>query len=49
MWASYLGQMPTIWHPGQMQQRLNSDARFEVEVGFGKEIPESFLEAIRFG
>ena len=27
MWASFLGQMPTIWFPGQMRQKL-----FKVEV-----------------
>ena len=25
MWASFLGQMPTIWFPGQMRQKLIID------------------------
>lgn len=25
MWASYLGRMPVVWHPGQMKQKLYFD------------------------
>jgi len=25
MWASYLGRMPVVWHPGQMMQRLYAE------------------------
>jgi hypothetical protein len=32
MWASFLGRMPVIWHPGQLKHRLYSDDTFEREV-----------------
>lgn len=42
MWASYLGQMPTVWFPGQRWQRLLvKDAR-ECEYEAGP-LPDSFL------
>ena len=28
MWASFLGEMPTIYAPGKMQQRVQTRARF---------------------
>lgn len=32
MWASYLGRMPVIWHPGQLRCRLYAGAIFEHEI-----------------
>lgn len=33
MWASYLGRMPTVWHPGQKKQNLYGPSEpFEIEV-----------------
>ena len=40
MWASFLGQTPTIWFPGQMRQALilNSNI-FEGEIDYDEELP----------
>lgn len=48
MWASFLGQMPTLWFPGQRRQRLveDVDARFEPEWQQGDPLPETFLDAV---
>jgi hypothetical protein len=45
MWASFLGQVPCIWYPGQCRQRLlNSNSNeMEPEVATETSIPESFL------
>jgi hypothetical protein len=47
MWASYLGRMPVIWHPGQLRQRLyleNSQA--EIEVTESQSVPATFIEGL---
>jgi hypothetical protein len=31
MWSSYLGQVPSIWHPGQRRQRILDENRFDLE------------------
>lgn len=47
MWASYLGRMPVIWHPGQLRQRLYYERpNAEIELGQGQDVPESFIETI---
>lgn len=42
MWASYLGRMPTVWHPGQKKQNLyDSTEPFEIEaMDFQREAPD---------
>jgi hypothetical protein len=47
MWASYLGRMPTIWFPGQLQHRLYTEnTSAEIEMDFHDELPASFLEEL---
>jgi hypothetical protein len=47
MWASYLGRMPVIWHPGQMRQRLYFDnPAAEIELAGEDSLPESFAEVL---
>jgi hypothetical protein len=43
MWASYLGQQPTLWHPGQFRQPLTTLADQEIEYDSGP-LPGSFAE-----
>lgn len=47
MWASFLGQVPTIWYKGQLKQRLLSSDAMEIEVECGDEIPNSFFENLK--
>ncbi len=43
MWASYLGRMPVVWHPGQLRQRLYAeDPQLEVEVGQDADLGPEF-------
>lgn len=45
MWASYLGRMPVIWHPGQMRQNLYYEhPHAEIELNQDQEVPDSFFE-----
>jgi hypothetical protein len=45
MWASYLGRMPVIWHPGQIRQRLYYDQQSrELELDINDDIPDKFLK-----
>ena len=47
MWASFLGQMPTIWFPGQMRQNLINDrSLFEGEIDYDDELPDSIIKMI---
>lgn len=50
-WASFLGQVPTVWFPGQLRTPLVSSTSpshpQELEWDFGNPIPSSFLEPIR--
>jgi hypothetical protein len=41
MWPSYLGQVPTLWHPGKLLQplHLGTDGR-EAEWAIGEPLPE---------
>ena len=47
MWASFLGQMPTIWFPGQMRQKLLlEESVFEGEIDYNDKLPNSILKII---
>ena len=46
MWASFLGQVPTVWFPGQMKFRLVRTDRCEVELEAGHLLPTSFISAL---
>lgn len=47
MWASFLGQIPTIWFPGQMRQKLiNNSVTFEGEIDYNDLLPDSTLRLI---
>ena len=48
MWASFLGQMPTIWFPGQMRQTLLLDnSKFEGEVDYDDDLPSSIIKELK--
>lgn len=42
MWASFLGQMPTLWFPGQMKFRLVRRDASEIEFEPGHPLPPAF-------
>ncbi len=45
MWGSYLGQVPTIWFPGQHRHTVlsSANAASECELDFGQRLPAGFL------
>ena len=48
MWASFLGQVPTIWFPGQMRQTLIlENSKFEGEVDYDDNLPSSIIKEIK--
>ena len=48
MWASFLGQTPTIWFPGQMRQKLIiNDSLFEGELDYNDPLPTSIIKLIK--
>jgi len=48
MWASFLGQMPTIWFPGQMRQTLIlENSKFEGEVDYDDNLPSSIIREVK--
>ncbi len=47
MWASFLGQMLTIWFPGQKKSRQVRQASSEVEFEPGSPLPSTFALPIR--
>ena len=48
MWASFLGQMPTIWFPGQMREDLINDrSLFEGEIDYNDDLPDSVIKMIQ--
>ena len=48
MWASFLGQTPTIWFPGQMRQKLIVDKKlFEGEIDYNDLLPTSIIQLIQ--
>tara|TARA_B100001758_G_C18416572_1_gene620395 strand:+ start:401 stop:1249 length:849 start_codon:yes stop_codon:yes gene_type:complete len=47
MWASFLGQTPTIWFPGQMRQKLILKQNiFEGEIDYTDKLPSSIIKTI---
>ena len=47
MWSSFLGQMPTLWYPGNVV-RLNPDRpELDGESDLEGNLPASFIEAVR--
>jgi hypothetical protein len=42
MWASYLGQMPTVWFPQRLHHPILQDSRREVMTL--QDLPEAFIE-----
>lgn len=48
MWASFLGQMPTLWFPGQMKFRLVRRDSSEIEFESGHPLPSAFANLIKF-
>jgi len=47
MWASFLGQMPTICFPGQMRQKLIINEKlFEGEIDYNDPLPTSIIQLI---
>ena len=47
MWASFLGQIPTIWFPGQLRQKLIIEPNiFEGEIDYTDSLPISIMKAI---
>ena len=48
MWASFLGQMPTIWFPGQMRQTLLlENSKFEGEIDYDDDLPNSIIKELK--
>jgi hypothetical protein len=50
MWASYLGQVPCVWYPGQRRQYVissNNDPGLEPELDEGDMLPSEFLFAAK--
>jgi len=48
MWASFLGQMPTIWFPGQLRQKLLLNKNlFEGELDYNDVLPNSIKELVK--
>jgi hypothetical protein len=50
MWASFLGQVPCVWYPGQRRQLLVSqdgNGTMEPEAEGGHGFPDEFVEAVR--
>lgn len=46
--ASFRGEMPTIYYPGEMRQRhFPTRDGHEIELDYGEALPEGFLGAIR--
>lgn len=51
MWSSFLGQVPTVWYPGQRRQRVvlnseGSEKELEPEWEPGLPLPTAFIEAV---
>lgn len=48
MWSSFLGQMPTIWFPGQFRQKLiNDKSIFEGEIDYHEKLPNPIIEMLK--
>ena len=47
MWASFLGQIPTLWFPGQMRQNLINDVNvFEGEIDYNDNLNDKLINII---
>lgn len=47
MWASFLGQMPTIWFPGQMRQKIISNPNiFEGQIDYTDKLPTTLINTL---
>jgi hypothetical protein len=46
MWASYLGRMPVLWHPGQLRCKLYDDSILECEAAAAESLAELSREKI---
>ena len=49
MWASFLGQVPCVWYPGQRRQYVigsDDEATLEPELEAGAALPDRFLAVI---
>ena len=47
MWASFLGQIPTIWFPGQLRQKIiNDNTIFEGELDYDDNLPLSLQNVL---
>ena len=50
MWACFLGQMSTIWFPGQMRHKLLTNINlFEGKIDYNDGIPNSIFKIISDG
>jgi hypothetical protein len=48
MWASFLGQMTTIWFPGQMRQKLLlENSKFEGEVDYYDDLASLIIKDLK--
>jgi hypothetical protein len=50
MWASFLGQVPCVWYPGQKRQAVvnaHGSMCLEPEVGQNEHLPDQFLQAVQ--
>ena len=48
MWASFLGQIPTIWFPGQMRQRIINDPNiFEGEIDYHDKLDDKLIKSLK--
>ena len=48
IWASFLGQMPIIWFPGQMRRKLLlENSKFEGEVDYEDNLPISIIKELK--
>lgn len=45
LWARFLGQAPTICHPGQIRLNVNRDG-LEVESNPGRDLPDAFMRSV---
>ena len=50
MWSSFLGQIPTIWFPGQLRQKLiNDKSIFEGEMDYNEKLPNPIIDRLKNG
>jgi hypothetical protein len=46
MWSAYLGNVPSIYYPGQKRISLLDDRKAEIEYEAGSEMSVEFMERI---